>query len=155
MLCIWSLICVLPLLYKFSFIHAGKHMMANPTCYLTSQQESFLLWVSAWIPTVNGRRTKPIACLSVSFPTFTPLSSKTASVKLAMLRRAWNAFAQLLSINFEATFQCPVCGQHPETVVCDGTMLRCDALIRSTFPLLLWLVGLIEDLFHLLVCGCK
>ena len=32
--------------------------------------------------------------------------SKTVSVKLAVLRRAWNAFARLLSINFETAFQC-------------------------------------------------
>ena len=71
--------------------------------------------------------------------------SKTASVKLAVLRRAWNAFARLLSINFETAFQCQICGQHPETVVCDGTMLgfrkdflsSCpDSQPNATLPLL-------------------
>ena len=71
--------------------------------------------------------------------------SKTVSVKLAVLRRAWNAFARLLSINFETAFQCQVCGQHPETVVCDGTMLgfrkdflsSCpDSQPNATLPLL-------------------
>lgn len=57
-------------------------------------------------------------------------------VGIAMLRWAWNSFARLLNLDFEKSFQCPLCGPAPDTVVCDGTMLgfRKDLLTACSSP---------------------
>ena len=59
--------------------------------------------------------------------------SLTQGARLAVLRRAWNAFARLLDIDFTNSFQCPICAQYPDIVICDSTMLgfRKDFLALS------------------------
>ena len=62
------------------------------------------------------------------------------------------------------TVETVVRGYHMYKEVWDaavGQVLPCqqergsEVLVRSTLPFLPWLVGLIEDLFHLLVRGCN
>ena len=55
--------------------------------------------------------------------------SNTKGAHVALFRRAWNAFIRLLYIDLLSSFQCPICGPCPDTVVCDGTMLG----FRKTF----------------------
>ena len=49
--------------------------------------------------------------------------SLTPPVLIKQLRHAWNAFARLLKIDMKSSFQCPICGDSPQVVICDGTML--------------------------------
>ena len=49
--------------------------------------------------------------------------SLTPPVSIKQLRHAWNAFARLLKIDMKSSFQCPICGDSPQVVICDGTML--------------------------------
>ena len=49
--------------------------------------------------------------------------SNSKGAQVALFRRAWNAFIRLLDIYLLSSFQCPICGPCPDTVVCDGTML--------------------------------
>lgn len=59
--------------------------------------------------------------------------SLTQRGKIAVLWQAWNAFSRLLDIDFTTSFQCPLCAQYLDTVICDGTMLgfRKDFLALS------------------------
>ena len=38
-------------------------------------------------------------------------------------RLSWYSYLDLLNINYTEGFQCSVCGEVPETVVCDATSL--------------------------------
>ena len=49
--------------------------------------------------------------------------SSTQGKQINVLRRAWISFARLLAISPLDSFQCPLCEQYPETIVCNGTML--------------------------------
>ena len=49
--------------------------------------------------------------------------SITKPASISHLRKAWNAFARLLDINWSESFQCLICGPTQNTVVCDGTMI--------------------------------
>ena len=51
------------------------------------------------------------------------VQSHTMPVSIKLLRQAWNAFARCLSINFAKSFACPICGESPRTIVCDGTLI--------------------------------
>ena len=51
------------------------------------------------------------------------IQSHTQPVRIKVLRQAWNAFARLLDIDPQQTYQCPLCGLEPHTVICDGTMI--------------------------------
>ena len=42
-------------------------------------------------------------------------------IPLSVLRRAWNAFARLLDIDFTHVSVCQECGSNPEVIICDGT----------------------------------
>ena len=61
--------------------------------------------------------------------------SNSKGAHVALFRRAWNAFIRLLDIDLLSSFQCPICGPCPDTVVCDGMMLgfRKD-LLPSCIP---------------------
>ena len=63
-----------------------------------------------------------IAFLRASTRSFSA-QSHTKPVSVKFLRRAWNAFARLLDIDFDESFTCPICGPSPTTIVCDGTLL--------------------------------
>ena len=49
--------------------------------------------------------------------------SFTKPASISLLRKAWNAFARLLDIDWSESFQCLLCGPTLHTVVCDGTMI--------------------------------
>lgn len=49
--------------------------------------------------------------------------SLTQGARLTVLRQAWNAFARLLDVDLINSFQCIVCAQYPDIVICDGTIL--------------------------------
>ncbi len=51
------------------------------------------------------------------------IQSHTLPVRIKVLRQAWNTFARLLDIDPQQTYQCPVCGLEPQTVIGDGTMI--------------------------------
>ena len=38
-------------------------------------------------------------------------------------RHSWYAFLELLSFNLRESFSCDVCGQYPDTIICDATSL--------------------------------
>ena len=40
-----------------------------------------------------------------------------------MLCSAWNTFIRLLDLKFTENFQCQICGNSPDTIICDGTLL--------------------------------
>eukprot|EP00058_Branchiostoma_floridae_P026343 XP_002611834.1 hypothetical protein BRAFLDRAFT_83142 [Branchiostoma floridae] len=42
---------------------------------------------------------------------------------LHKMRRAWDSFSHLLDINWQTSFQCPVCKGSPDVIICDGTSL--------------------------------
>ena len=60
--------------------------------------------------------------------------SHTKGMHISLLRRAWYAFSQLLELDIENGFQCPLCGASPGTFICDGTMLgfRKDLLASTS-----------------------
>ena len=139
-------ICVLPLLYKYFFLSCRQGYDGQPDLLFNLDNKHLFYYgfLLEYLHLMVEGRNPLVAYLRASQRSHNS-RSKTASVKLAVLRRAWNAFAQLLSINFETAFQCQVCGQHPETVVCDGTMLgfrkdflsSCpDSQPNATLPLL-------------------
>ena len=49
--------------------------------------------------------------------------SMTQGGRLAVLQRAWNAFLRLHDMEFTNSFQCLICAQNTDVVICDGTML--------------------------------
>ena len=49
--------------------------------------------------------------------------SNAKPVSIGHLQKAWNAFARLLNTNWNESFQCPLCGPSPPTIVCHGTMI--------------------------------
>eukprot|EP00058_Branchiostoma_floridae_P024016 XP_002609506.1 hypothetical protein BRAFLDRAFT_95599 [Branchiostoma floridae] len=51
-----------------------------------------------------------------------------------LLRKAWNSWARRLAIPWNEVFRCPVCGEEPTCVVCDGTCIgfRKDFLPPAT-----------------------
>ncbi|KAI8516330.1 hypothetical protein Bbelb_049110 [Branchiostoma belcheri] len=42
---------------------------------------------------------------------------------LHKMRLAWDSFSHLLDIDWQTSFRCPVCEQHPDVIICDGTSL--------------------------------
>ncbi|XP_066285252.1 uncharacterized protein [Branchiostoma lanceolatum] len=42
---------------------------------------------------------------------------------LHKMRLAWDSFSHLLDIDWRTSFKCPVCEQHPDVIICDGTSL--------------------------------
>ncbi|XP_078659981.1 uncharacterized protein LOC144904724 [Branchiostoma floridae x Branchiostoma belcheri] len=50
------------------------------------------------------------------------------------LRLAWDSFAQLLSIDWQTSFKCTLCGTQPDVIICDGTSLgfRKDLIRHDT-----------------------
>ena len=75
--------------------------------------------------------------------------SLTQGGKIGILRQAWNAFSRLLDIHFTTSFQCPLCAQYPDTVICDGMMLG----FRKDFLTLSHLESQQED--TQVLCGTK
>ena len=51
--------------------------------------------------------------------------SMTDIIPYEKLRRAWNSFARLLDIIFDEAFQCSICKDKAEVIVCDATFLGC------------------------------
>ena len=49
--------------------------------------------------------------------------SFTKPASISHLRKAWNTFARLLDVDWSESFQCPLCGPTPHTIVCDGIMI--------------------------------
>ena len=75
------------------------------------------------------RKNSLITFLRASTRSFLSLSL-TRPVPVKSLRRAWNALARLLNINYAEAFHCPICGPSPSTVICDGTLLGfCNDLL--------------------------
>ena len=75
--------------------------------------------------------------------------SLTQGGRIAVLQQAWNAFSRLLNIDFTTSFQCPLCAQYPDTVICDSTMLG----FRKDFLAVSYLDSQPED--TPVVCGTK
>lgn len=73
-----------------------------------------------------------IAFLRASTRSFL-VQSHTKPVSIKLLCQAWNAFAQLLCIDFFESFSCPICGPSPTTVICDGTLLGLQKDLMETF----------------------
>ena len=61
------------------------------------------------------------------------MQSNTKPVRINLLRQTWNAFAQLLDIDWFESFQCPLCQPCPEVVICDGTILGFSKDLLVTF----------------------
>ena len=51
------------------------------------------------------------------------IQSESKPVHVNLLRQAWNAFARLLDINWNESFNCHLCGLAPQTIICDGTLI--------------------------------
>ena len=49
--------------------------------------------------------------------------SSTPGATINIMRRAWNSFARLIKISPQHSFQCSLCEQYHDTIICDGTML--------------------------------
>ena len=48
----------------------------------------------------------------------------TKVMSLKLFQAAWDAFSRLLNLNFAEIFKCLSCGDLPDVVVCDSTILH-------------------------------
>ena len=63
----------------------------------------------------------PLVSMHRHFSATNAVMSNADIIPLSVLRRAWNAFARLLDIDFTHVFVCQECGSNPEVIICDGT----------------------------------
>ena len=72
---------------------------------------------------IEGRN--PLAAYHRAWCRSNDVLSMTDIIPYEKLRRAWNSFARLLDIIFDEAFQCSICKDKPEVIVCDATFLGC------------------------------
>ena len=63
----------------------------------------------------------PLVSMHRHFSAANRTMSNSDIIPLTVLRRAWSAFARLLVIRMEDSFQCNICGPTPDVVICDAT----------------------------------
>ena len=71
----------------------------------------------------------PLVSMHRHFSATNRTMSNSDVIPLTVLRRSWNAFARLLNIRLEDSFQCSICGPTPDIVICDAT----DVGMRKDF----------------------
>ena len=63
----------------------------------------------------------PLVSLHRHFSATNSVMSNQEIIPLSVLRKAWNAFARLLDIDYSNVFVCKHCGSNPDVIICDGT----------------------------------
>ena len=60
------------------------------------------------------------------------VQSESKPSHINLLRKAWNAFARLLDINWKESFSWYICGLTPQIIICDGTLIGFRKDLAST-----------------------
>ena len=63
----------------------------------------------------------PLVSMHRHFSATNAVMSNVEIIPFPVLRKAWNAFARLLDIDYSNVFVCQECGTNPDIIICDGT----------------------------------